>query len=117
MDSEVSRVAIEDLKCLEKQTKLTYLVDGWEDLLKQSIYGSVLAEVSQFLIVLSLEDLTGSCATAEGILEAIQKAMASMDLSDGRKIIAMTTDNPTTMVAVRRKFQEKYYWVLVSVFD
>jgi hypothetical protein len=28
-------------------------------------------------------------------------------------IIAMVTDNPTTMKAVRRKWTEKYPWVLV----
>lgn len=117
MDSEVARVAIEDLERLEKQTKLTYLIDGWEDLLKRSLYGSVLAEVSQFPIVLSLEDLTGSRATADGIIGAIERAMSSKNLLDGKKIIAMTMDNPTTMVAIRRKFQEKYYWVLVSVLS
>ncbi|KAF8232220.1 hypothetical protein L208DRAFT_1273281 [Tricholoma matsutake] len=33
-------------------------------------------------------------------------------MDDGRKLIALTTDNPTVMQAYRRKFQVSYYWIL-----
>ncbi|GLB43923.1 hypothetical protein LshimejAT787_1501070 [Lyophyllum shimeji] len=112
MDSEAARVRLEELERIQKRSKLTYLIDGWEDLLKRSLYGSVAAEVGQYPTVLSLEDMTGNRATAEGIMDATEKAMREMDLLDGRKFIAMTTDNPTVMQTVRRKFKEKYFWVL-----
>jgi hypothetical protein len=44
-----------------------------------------------------------------------EKAMKAMEIGDAKKIVAVTTDNPTVMQSFRRKFQTKYYWVLVSV--
>ncbi|KAG2336964.1 hypothetical protein BDR05DRAFT_978652 [Suillus weaverae] len=76
---------------LKARRLLTLLLDGWEDKLRQSLYGSLAAEVKQHPIILALEDMTG-------------KAMKAMEIGDARKIIAVTTDNPT--------FQNKYYWVL-----
>jgi len=75
MDSEAARVRLEELEHVKKSKKLTYLIDGWEDLLKRSIYGSVAAEVGKYPTVLPLEDMTGNRATAEGIMGAAEKAM------------------------------------------
>jgi len=116
MDSEAARVHLEELDRVKESKKLTYLIDGWEDLLKRSIYGSVAAEVSKYPTVLSLEDMTGNRATAEGIMTAGEKAMREMDLLSGKIFIAITTDNPTVMQAFQRKFQSKYFWVLVRHF-
>ena len=113
LDSEAARVRLEELERLKNRSKLTYLIDGWEDILKRSLYGSVAAEVGQYPTVLALEDMTGNRASAEGIMDAAEKAMRDMDLLDGKKFIAITTDNPTVMQAMRRKFQNKYFWVLV----
>jgi len=99
MDSEAARVHLEELDCVKKSKKLTYLIDRWEDLLKRSIYGSVAAEVGKYPTVLSLEDMTGYRATAEGIMVAAEKAMQEMDLLNGKSFIAITTDNPTVMQA------------------
>ncbi|KAF8956104.1 ribonuclease H-like domain-containing protein [Flammula alnicola] len=112
MDSEAARVRLEELDRVKKSKKLTYLIDGWEDLLKRSIYGSVAAEVGKYPTILSLEDMTGNQAMADGIMGAAEKSMQEMDLLDGKNFIAITTDNPTVMQAFRRKFQNKYFWVL-----
>ena len=116
MDSKAARVCLEELDCVKKSKKLTYLIDGWEDLLKQSIYRSVAAEVGKYPTMLSLEDMTGNQAMAEGIMDAAEKAMQEMDLLDGKHFIAVTTDNPTVMQAFQRKFQSKYFWVLVHCY-
>ena len=59
LPAEEARVFKEDLLRLEGRNNLTYLMDGWEDAQKRSIYRSMAAEVSQFPIVLGLEELTG----------------------------------------------------------
>jgi len=59
----------------------------------------VAAEVSKYPTVLSLEDMTGNQATAEGIMVAAEKAMQEMDLLYGKSFIAITMDNPTVMQA------------------
>ncbi|KAL4077443.1 hypothetical protein J3A83DRAFT_4356503 [Scleroderma citrinum] len=82
------------------------------DKLKQSLYGAIAAEVHQFPVVLSLTDLTGHHASADKILEAAVQALQTMELEDGCNFIALTTDNPTVMQAFRRKFQDKYYWII-----
>ncbi|KIK75104.1 hypothetical protein PAXRUDRAFT_94925, partial [Paxillus rubicundulus Ve08.2h10] len=59
LDSEAVRVQQEDIERLKNCKKLTLLLDGWEDLLKRSLYGSVAVEVNQHPVVLSLDDMTG----------------------------------------------------------
>ncbi|KAI5995785.1 hypothetical protein F5J12DRAFT_785554 [Pisolithus orientalis] len=92
---EAVQVQEEDLLRLKPRKKLTLLLDGWEDQLKQSLYGSVAVEVNHHPIVLALEDMTIS-----------QKAMEKLEIDDGKNLIAVTTDNPTVMQAFCQKFQE-----------
>jgi hypothetical protein len=50
-------------------------IDGWEDRLKRSLYGSVISEVNPYPVVLSLEDMSGQRGSADKIFEASQKAL------------------------------------------
>ena len=59
MDAELSRVQLEEISHVQERKRLTFLLDGWEDLLKRSLYGALAAEVNQYPIVLSLADMTG----------------------------------------------------------
>jgi hypothetical protein len=52
-------IQIEDIAHLKECKKLTYLLDRWEDTIRQSLYGSLAAEVNQPPIVLNLEDMMG----------------------------------------------------------
>ncbi|TFK57938.1 hypothetical protein BDN72DRAFT_918343 [Pluteus cervinus] len=36
-----------------------------------------------------------------------------MGLEDGKNVVALTTDSPTVMRSLRRKFQEKFPWVII----
>ncbi|KAF9012648.1 hypothetical protein BDQ17DRAFT_1387295 [Cyathus striatus] len=87
---------------LKKRDNLTYLMDGWEDSMKHSLYGCLLSEVGEFPIVLALKELT----VADEALR--QKAVKA------RSIIAVCTDNLTTMQAFRRKWTTEgcYPWIL-----
>jgi len=93
---------------------LTYLTDGWEDLQRQSVYGSMLAEISQFPVVLGLEDLSRVRATAENIVSLSNRALAKKEV-DPKSIIAVCTDNPTTMQAFRQKWTTEHTWIIVSL--
>ncbi|KAJ8579829.1 hypothetical protein M405DRAFT_939003 [Rhizopogon salebrosus TDB-379] len=53
MDSEVARVQIEDIARLKGRKRLTFLLDGWEDKIRRSLYGSLAAEVKQRPVALS----------------------------------------------------------------
>lgn len=114
LDAESARVQTEEIERLKKRTFLTLLFDGWEDLLKRSLYGSIAAEVKQHPIVLSLDDLTGQRGNVRTLLETTHRATSAMDLGDMKKFIAATTDNPTPMQAYRRELQKLYPWLLVS---
>jgi hypothetical protein len=113
MDAEAARVELEEIVYMKDRKRLTLLIDGWEDILRRSLYGSVAVEVGQYPSVLSLTDMTGNRATAENILKVAVDGLKTMELEGGRNIIAVTTDNPTVMQSFRNKFQEKYFWVLV----
>ncbi len=114
MDAEAARVQIKEIDRVKKTKHLTVLFDGWEDKLRRSLYGTVAAKVGEYPTVLSLDELTGHCGSAEKYLETAKKAMKNMEIEDGWNIIALTMDNPTVMQAFRWKFQNIYYWVLVS---
>ena len=61
----------EDLRRLEGRNNLTYLMDGWED----SSEASMVAEVSNFSLVLGLEELTGVRATADHLVDVANSAL------------------------------------------
>ena len=117
LDKEHARVHLEDVEYLQSRKFLTYLFDGWEDSLRRSLYGSVAAEVKQFPIILSLDNMTGKRGNVPTLVEMMEKATNSMDIGDMRNFVAVTTDNPTTMQAYRCKLQEKYWWLLVNCFE
>lgn len=116
MDAELCRVQIEEIARLKERKRLTFLIDGWEDKLKRSLYGSLAAEVNKYPVVLNLGDMTGCRGSATGLMETAERALKTMEVEDGENFIAITTDNPTVMQAFRRRFREKFYWVLVSDF-
>lgn len=99
---------------MKDRKRLTLLIDGWEDILKRSLYGSVAAQVGQYPSVLSLTDMTAQRASAENVFNAAKDALTVMGLGDGRNFIAATTDNPTVMQSFRRKFKAEFFWVLVT---
>ena len=116
MNGEAARVQIEEMDRLKPRKRLTLLIDGWEDKLKRSLYGTVASEVNQYPVVLGLEDMTGHRGSAEKVLEVSRKAMNGMGLGDGQNFIALTTDNPTVMQFFRGRFNGKFTWVLVRYF-
>ncbi|KIK75288.1 hypothetical protein PAXRUDRAFT_173244, partial [Paxillus rubicundulus Ve08.2h10] len=59
MNAELCRVQLEEVALVKEQKRLTFLLDGWEDLLKCSLYGALAAEINQYPIVLKLADMTG----------------------------------------------------------
>ena len=89
------------------------MTDGWEDRLWWSIYSTLLVEVGFRPVVLGLEDLTGKRATAETVLTVVEGALQKKEVAAGQ-VIALVTDNPTTMTAFRRNYQLKYPWTIVS---
>jgi len=112
LNAELMHVYDEDLKRLGGWKNLTYIVDGWEDLQQWSIYGSMISEVSQFPVVLGLEELTGKRATANQLVELSDRALLKKEVKP-EFLVAVCTDNPTTMRAFRRKWSDIYPWLLV----
>ncbi|KAJ7801203.1 ribonuclease H-like domain-containing protein [Mycena olivaceomarginata] len=97
---------------LQSSKLLTLLQDGWEDRLKRSIYGVVGAGVNMFPVIMSLHELTGERGNADKCVDIALQSLAHMGIPEGRNLIALTTDNPTTMQSFRRKFQQKLFWII-----
>ncbi|KAJ7449770.1 ribonuclease H-like domain-containing protein, partial [Mycena galericulata] len=112
LDSEAADVFLRETERLKSSKLLTLLEDGWEDRLKRSIYGIVSAGIDMFPIIMSLDDLTGERGNADKCLDIAVKSLDLMGVPTARNFIAMTTDNPTTMQSLRRKFQQKFFWIL-----
>jgi hypothetical protein len=113
LPAEEARVFNEDIKCLEGRNNLTYLIDGWEDSQRRSVYASLVTEVSKFPIVLGLEELTGVRATADHLVQVSNRALTKKSVN-ASSILAVCTDNPTTMQAFRRKWTVEHSWIIVS---
>lgn len=107
---------VQEVARLKKRESLTLMTDGWEDRLRWSIYGTLLAEVGFRPVVLGLEDLTGKRATAETVLSVVEGALEKKEVS-ASQVIALVMDNPTTMTAFRRNYQSKYPWTIVCHLD
>ncbi|KAI5891653.1 uncharacterized protein SCHCODRAFT_02668963 [Schizophyllum commune H4-8] len=90
---------------------ITFLIDGWDDIGRQSLYGTVAAGINQFPIVLGLKDMTGQRGSAEKMLEAAEEAIrnAQLPIED---MIATCTNNPTVMQSFRHKMEDRYFWML-----
>jgi len=114
LPAEEARVTILEEKRLMLMKLLTMMIDGWEDRVRRSIYGSLVTEPRERPVVLGLEDLTGERGTANKIVEISDEALKKKSVQP-TDIIAIVTDNPTTMKAVCRKWTEKYPWVLVRM--
>jgi hypothetical protein len=112
--AENSRVHLEEVERLKGRKRVTLLLDGWEDVLRRSLYGTVAAGVGEYPNLLGLEDLTGNRGSADQYLTTITAAMDKMEIGDAKSVIALTTDNPTVMQSFRRKFQTRFPWVMVS---
>ena len=89
-------------------------MDGWEDAQRRSIYGSMVAEVSQFPVVLGLEELTGVWGTADTLIEVTNHALLKKSIKP-TSIIAVCTDNPTTMQAFRKRWITQHTWILMCL--
>ena len=85
LNSEAARVKLEEIDRLKGRKLLTLLLDGWEDKLRWSLYGSLAAEVKQHPIVLALEDMTGVQGTADNLMVTSEKAMKAMEIGDVKK--------------------------------
>jgi hypothetical protein len=112
LPAEEQQAILEDIKSLEGRNNLTLLLDGWDDALRRSVYGCLLAEVAVHPVILSLHELTGRCATAENLVEVADKALERKSMNPSA-VIATCTDNPTTMQAFCRLLADKYSWILV----
>ncbi|KJA25135.1 hypothetical protein HYPSUDRAFT_183073 [Hypholoma sublateritium FD-334 SS-4] len=110
--AEEARAYNEDLKRLEGRNNLTYLMDGWEDIQRRSIYGTMLAEVGEYPVVLGLEELTGVRATADNLIALSERAIIKKEITI-ENVIAVCTDNPTTMQAFRRKWAILHPWIIM----
>nr|GAT42637.1 predicted protein [Mycena chlorophos] len=112
LDAEAAEALLAGQKRAQATKMLTMLHDGWEDRLKRSIYGVVAAAMEEAPTLMALNDVTGARGNAQKYLDVAVAALKVIGIPDAKNFIALTTDNPTTMQAFRRIFQEKYHWVL-----
>ncbi|KAF7344781.1 DUF659 domain-containing protein [Mycena venus] len=112
LDAEAADVFLRETERLQLSKLLTMFKDGWEDRLKRSIYGCVAAGIDTFPIIMSQDDLTGERGNADKCLDIAVSTLKLMGVPDAKNFIALTTDNPTTMQTFRRRFQNKFFWIL-----
>jgi hypothetical protein len=101
LPTEEAQVFNEDIKHLEGRNNLTYLMDGWEDIQRCSMYGCMVTEVSKFPIILGLEELTGVHATADHLIDVSNHALTKKNVEPS-SILTVCMDNPMMMQAFHR---------------
>ncbi|KAF7296811.1 DUF659 domain-containing protein [Mycena indigotica] len=113
LDAEYSDTHLEMVKeLMDWKRSGTLLIDGWEDGLRRSLYGTAVARVGEPTIVMGLHDLTGCRGSAEKIFDAAEKSMTRMGIKNAGCFLAAVTDNPTVMKAFRKKLETKYKWLI-----
>jgi len=63
--------------------------------------------------MLGLEEITGQRGTADAVLEPKNKALKKMEQDSWNSIIALVTDDLTTMISFHGKLKELYPWIIV----
>ena len=116
LDSEHSRVHLEQVEKLhDMKGSATLIIDGWEDDLRRSLYGTAAGRVGEPSVVMGLQDLTGHRGSAVKIQEAAEDAMKEMLIEKAEAFLALVTDNPNVMKVFRNQFEKDYWWIIVSV--
>jgi hypothetical protein len=90
------------------------LVDGWEDIMRRSLYGNVLTKRAEFPVMLGLKDMTGARASADAIFNVTNEALAKMEQT-WQSVIALVTDDPTVMQSVQKRGNDAHRWLIVSL--
>ncbi|KIO32494.1 hypothetical protein M407DRAFT_66689 [Tulasnella calospora MUT 4182] len=117
LPAEMARVRMLEQEKLKNQKFLTVMTDGWDDAQHRSVYGTVVVERGKYPTILGLENLTGKRGSAANIGAAVRKSMKEMAV-DPKQIIAMVTDDPTVMGAVRRDMEKEYPWIItIACFE
>ena len=115
LDAEMARVDTETIQQLKGCRTLTLLIDGWEDKLRRSLYGTVIAGVGEYPVILGLDDMSGKRGSADKLVELAEQSLQKMEVNH-QTLFGLTTDDPSVMRAFRRQFQVKYPWVIVSFY-
>nr|GAT45526.1 predicted protein [Mycena chlorophos] len=113
LDSEHSRIhldAVETLKSWGRSS--TLLIDGWDDDLHRSLYGTVSGKVVEPTVVMGLQDLTGQCGSSKSIFEAAKTAVSMMGIENMSCFLAAVTDNPSVMKGFRKMLEKDYLWII-----
>lgn len=113
LKSEAARVQLINIAQMKDRTAITLICDGWEDAAGRSIYATVAVASNTPPIVLNLTDMSGKRATADAIIKLLHTDLKRMGL-EPKDISAICTDNPTTMAAVRRRWEQAYPSCIVS---
>lgn len=113
MDSEAARIQILEEDNLSKRTNMTLLCDGWDDAAGRSVYATLAVEVNKPPVLLGLVDMTGQRTNVEAIIELNERNLASMNVNP-LQMAGLCTDNPSTMIAMRREWERKYPRTIVS---
>ena len=80
LDGEAARVQLKEMDRVKNKKLLTYIIDGQEDFIKQSLYGSIVSEGNKYPVLLSLDDITGYQGSANTIFATALKALGCMEL-------------------------------------
>ena len=113
MDAEAARVETDTIAQLKNRQCLTLLIDGWEDKLCRSLYGTVIAGVGEHPVILGLDDISGIRGSADKLLDLAEWSLWRMEVDMGT-VLGLTTDDPSVMRSFRRQFTAKYPKVIVS---
>ena len=84
-------------------------MDGWSSSQNKSVYAFVLILPSRKEFIYSLRDLSAHTHTAEFIFETISNIIEEIGQ---KKISSIVLDNAATMVAAKRKINEKYQHII-----
>nr|GAT52819.1 predicted protein [Mycena chlorophos] len=81
LDAEHSRVHLDAVKTLTSWGRSgTLLIDGWDDELHRSLYGTTAGKVGEPTVVMGLQDLTGHRGSSKSIFEAAKTSASTMGM-------------------------------------
>ena len=114
LPAEDVRVMHFEIKRLSENHRLTALLDGWDDAMRRALYGTMACERGVTPVVLGLEDMTGQRGDAETLRDVLERGLGTMEVK-AKQLIAVVSDDPTTMRKYRRLVEQKWPWIVVCL--
>lgn len=109
--SEHAEVTAQEMQYLEAHKMFTFILDGWDDLHRQSQYVALAQKCQEPGVLLHMEEMTGKHVDGKELCNFADQSLANMNMIP-KQLIAVCTNNPCIMQKFCRLWANQFKWII-----